>query len=75
MLLYLKDCKEGRTIRFTNDEVQNYCELFNLEFTGNILTLMCAKLWPEFKIYNSFINNTIVLVETQIKEIHKLATN
>ena len=31
MQLYLKDGMEIREVQFTNEEVQNYCELLNIK--------------------------------------------
>ena len=75
MQYYLKDGEERRTVTFHESDVQKYCLLFNIEFNGHVPTLMCAKLWPEFEIYKSFVKETLILKETYIKEINKLVTN
>ncbi|MDU6780129.1 MAG: protein vraC, partial [Staphylococcus epidermidis] len=50
MQLYLKDGMEIREVQFTNEEVQNYCELLNIKYDHYVPTLMCAKLWPQFEL-------------------------
>ena len=54
MQLYLKDGMEIREVQFTNEEVQNYCELLNIKYDHYVPTLMCAKLWPQFELFQSF---------------------
>ena len=41
-------------VQFTNEEVQNYCELLNIKYDHYVPTLMCAKLWPQFELFQSF---------------------
>ena len=65
MQLYLKD---GMEIR----EVQNYCELLNIKYDHYVPTLMCAKLWPQFELFQSFSKKPIILKETHIKTQHQL---
>lgn len=61
MQLYLKDGMEIREVQFTNEEVQNYCELLNIKYDHYVPTLMCAKLWPQFELFQSFSKKPIIL--------------
>ena len=72
MQLYLKDGMEIREVQFTNEEVQNYCELLNIKYDHYVPTLMCAKLWPQFELFQSFSKKPIILKETHIKTQHQL---
>lgn len=60
MQLYLKDGMEIREVQFTNEEVQNYCELLNIKYDHYVPTLMCAKLWPQFELFQSFSKKPII---------------
>lgn len=73
---YLKDGEEHRIVTFKEEDVLRYCHLFNINSKCNYVpTLMCTKLWPEFELYKKYVNKTIILKETYIKEINKLVTN
>lgn len=72
MQLYSKDGMEIREVQFTNEEVQNYCELLNIKYNHYVPTLMCAKLWPQFELFQSFSKKPIILKETHIKTQHQL---
>ena len=47
-------------------------EKFNLQMKKFKITLMCAKLWPQFELFQSFSKKPIILKETHIKTQHQL---
>lgn len=54
MQLYLKDGMEIREVQFTNEEVQNYCELLNIKYDHYVPTLMCASYGHNLSYFNLF---------------------
>lgn len=75
MQYYLKDGEEHQKVIFKEKDVRNYCSLLNKEFNYHVPTLMCAKLWSNFKSYKKFVKKPLILKETYVKEINKLVTN
>lgn len=73
---YLNDGakSEIRDIRFNEDEVRNYCQIIGKEYKGYVPELFCAKLWPEFTLFQEFINEKIYLKETKVYQTNKLVT-
>lgn len=65
---------EIKEIRFNEDEVKKYCEIIGIEYKGYVPELFCAKLWPEFKLFQEFINEKIYLKETKVYKRDKLVT-
>ncbi len=73
---YLNDGPQSeiREIRFNEDEVKKYCEIIGVEYKGYVPELFCAKLWPEFTLFQEFINEKIYLKETKVYQTNKLVT-
>ena len=52
MQYYLRDGEEHQRV-ILKEEVRKYCYLLNKDFNYQVPTLMCAKLWSEFKSYKN----------------------
>ena len=72
---YLKDGHEVREVIFNDKEVDIYNQLFGDQLTNSVPPLMCAKLWPEFTLFQEFIENEILLKETEVTQIQPLSVN
>ncbi|MDW8543913.1 MULTISPECIES: hypothetical protein [Staphylococcus] len=72
---YLNDGHEVREIIFNDKEANIYNQLFGDEPTNIVPTLLCAKLWPEFTLFQEFIENAILLKETEVTQIQPLSVN
>ena len=75
MQYYLKDGEEHQRVIFKEEDVRKYCYLLNKDFNYQVPTLMCAKLWSEFKSYKKFVKKPLILKETYVKEFNKLVTD
>lgn len=53
MQYYLRDGEEHQRVIFKEEDVRKYCYLLNKDFNYQVPTLMCAKLWSEFKSYKN----------------------
>ena len=74
MQYYLRDGEEHQRVIFKEEDVRKYCYLLNKDFNYQVPTLMCAKLWSEFKSYKKFVKKPLILKETYVKEFNKLVT-
>lgn len=72
---YLNDGHEVREVIFDDKEVDVYKQLFGDELTNSVPPLMCAKLWPEFTLFQEFTENEILLKETEVTQIRPLSVN
>lgn len=71
----LKDGHEEREITFNVDDVIAYNQYFNQYPLNKVLPLYCAKLWPEFQLFQQYANRNILLKETEINHTKSLETN
>ena len=72
---YSNDGHEVRDVIFNDKEVNIYNQFFGDEPTNIVPPLLCAKLWPEFTLFQEFIENEILLRETEVTQIQPLSVN
>ncbi|RIL71383.1 protein VraC [Staphylococcus devriesei] len=66
---------EAQRVIFKDQDVRNYCEMIGYEYDSVVPTLMCAQLWPEFKVFQSFSNEEIMLVRTKVEKYENLESD
>ena len=71
----LKDGHEEREIIFNEGDVIAYNQYFNQYPLNKVPPLYCAKLWPEFQLFQQYANRNILLKETEIDHTKSLETN
>lgn len=72
---YLKDGYETKVIIFNAEAVRQYNAFFNISEEDVVQPLYCAKLWPEFTLFQPFQKKEIILRETQVTQIHDIKVN
>ncbi|MDG0842892.1 hypothetical protein M4L39_05505 [Staphylococcus equorum] len=75
MHYYLKDGHEEQEIIFNEAEVMAYNQYFNQHPLNKVPHLYCAKLWPQFQLFQQHASRNILLKETEIKQSNSLKTN
>ena len=76
MPYYLNDGVEKIHVSFDVDFVKQYCAMLQLEYSEtNVPPLCCAKLWPKFQLFQSFVGQTITLKSTELQQCESLHTN
>ncbi|HLR19086.1 MAG TPA: hypothetical protein VK115_04140 [Staphylococcus sp.] len=75
MQYYLKDGHEEKEITFNEKEIMTYNQYFNLRPLKTISPLYCAKLWPEFQLFQKYIKRNILLKSTEILHSKRLQIN
>lgn len=65
---------EWQSIYFSQQLVTDYKDLFQLKLgdTGEVPPLLCARVWPNFKLFQIFKNRSIALVCTDLTQHYKL---
>ncbi|WP_436854931.1 hypothetical protein [Staphylococcus caeli] len=72
----LNDGHEAIIIQFNGEEVEAYKQLFGDTSPSNqVPPLYCAKLWPQFELFQPFMKKAILLKETQVTQIYDLEVN
>lgn len=71
----LKDGHEEQEIIFNEEEIIAYNQYFNQRPVNKVPPLYCAKLWPEFELFQQHANRNILLKETGINHTKALETN
>ncbi|MDG0821919.1 MAG: hypothetical protein L0L52_06045 [Staphylococcus equorum] len=71
----LKDGHEEQEIIFIEEEVVAYNQYFNQRPLNKVPPLYCAKLWPEFQLFQQYANRNILLKETEINYSKPFETN
>ena len=59
-------------IYFSEQEVRAYCEVVERTYKGVVPLLMCANVWPKFKLFQKFEQEHILLVRTTCEEFEPL---
>ncbi|PTK29495.1 protein VraC [Staphylococcus hominis] len=59
-------------IDFNEQEVRAYCEVVERTYKGVVPPLMCANVWPKFKLFQKFQQEHILLVRTTCEEFESL---
>lgn len=59
-------------IFFNEQEVREYCKVVGRTYKGVVPSLMCAKVWPKFKLFQKFVQEDILLVRTTCEELESL---
>ena len=59
-------------IYFNEQEVREYCEVVERTYKGVVPSLMCANVWPKFKLFQKFQQENILLVRTTCEEFEPL---
>lgn len=75
MQLYLKDGHEIRDIVFNEADVRRYNAFFHISEEDVVPPLYCAKLWPEFTLFEPFQQKEIILRETEVTQIQDVKVN
>lgn len=57
---------------FHEEDVRRYCDMIGRVYDGTVPPLMCAKLWPEFNLFRSFMGKKIMLKRTRVNQYEKL---
>ncbi|MDY4022122.1 protein VraC [Staphylococcus borealis] len=60
------------TIEFHEHDVRSYCDVIGRAYDGIVPPLMCAKLWPKFKMFQVFKGKPIRLVRTNVEKFENL---
>ncbi|WP_394856295.1 protein VraC [Staphylococcus borealis] len=60
------------TIEFHEHDVRSYCDVISRAYDGIVPPLMCAKLWPKFKMFQVFKGKPIRLVRTNVEKFENL---
>lgn len=63
---------ETREFKFHSEDVRIYCSVIGKEYDGTVPPLMCAKLWPKFKMFQIFKGEAIRLVRTNVEMFENL---
>ncbi|GGG98777.1 protein VraC [Staphylococcus pragensis] len=66
---------EARYVSFREEDVRRYCDVIGRVYDGTVPPLMCAKLWPEFNLFQSFMRKKIILKRTRVTQYEKLECN
>jgi len=70
---YLNGGHEIKIIQFDGKEIDAYKQLFGDNSTSILVPpLYCAKLWPQFELFQPFMKKSILLKETQVTQIYDL---
>ncbi|NWK83565.1 hypothetical protein HYE69_01880 [Staphylococcus sp. GSSP0090] len=75
MQLYLKDGHEIRDVIFNEADVRRYNAFFHILEEDIVPPLYCAKLWPEFTLFEPFQQKEIILRETEVTQIQAIEVN
>ena len=57
-------------IYFNEQEVREYCEVVERTYKGVVPSLMCANVWPKFKLFQSFNKKIFFLCEQHVKNLN-----
>lgn len=66
---------ETREFKFHSEDVRIYCSVIGKEYDGTVPPLMCAKLWPKFKMFQIFKGEAIRLVRTNVEMFENLESD
>lgn len=76
MPYYLNNGVEKIHFSFDVDFVKQYCALMQLEYSEtDVPPLCCAKLWPQFQMFQSFVGQSITLRSTELQQCEPLHIN
>lgn len=69
---YLNDGEETLQVSFSLDEVAQYYSLLKQPTSKTVPPMLCACVWPKFKMFQAFAKETLLLTETVINNFHDI---
>lgn len=72
MQSYLNAGEETLEINFSQEEVAQYYSFFKQPINNIVPPLQCARIWPKFKMFHKFEQETLLLQETIIEQFEDI---